>query len=87
MFTKGQMVRARAVFAKGGPRYSMVTQEKPSDNEHDNIFLIIFGILAIFSIIFLTVLIIRSLIKCLILKYQLREMNRIEEVSPEELLT
>lgn len=87
MFTKGQMLRARAVFAKGGPRYSIVTQEKPPDNyTHEDIFIIILGICAIFSMIFLTCLILRSLIKCLMLKYQLREMNHIEEVPPEEFL-
>jgi len=83
MFTKDQMLRARAVFAKGGPRYSMVTQEKP-DNSHEDIFIIILGICAIFSMIFLTCLIARSLIRCLFLKYQLREMNRIEEIPNNE---
>jgi hypothetical protein len=86
MFTKGQMLRARAVFAEGGPRYSITTQKNPN-NDYDDTWYIVFGILAIFSMVFLSVLILRSLIKCLILKYQLREMNRIEEVSPEELLT
>jgi hypothetical protein len=78
MFTKGQMVRARAVFAEGGPRHSMVTQKKP-DNSHEDIFLIILGIAAILSIVFLTCLIFRSLFKCLYLKYQLREMVNLEE--------
>jgi hypothetical protein len=77
MFTKGQMLRARAVFAEGGPRHSIVTQKKP-DNSHD-IFLIILSIAAIFSIVFLTCLIFRSLFKCLYLKYQLREMENLEE--------
>jgi hypothetical protein len=91
MFTKGQMVRARAVFAEGGPRHSMITRKKSTDDDHDDdhddTFYIIIGVLTIFSVFFLTVLVLRSLIKCFILKYQLREMNRIEEVSPEELLT
>jgi hypothetical protein len=78
MFTKDQMLRARAVFAEGGPRHSIVTQKKP-DNSHEDIFLIILGIAAILSIVFLTCLIIRSLIRCCILKYQLREMENLEE--------
>jgi hypothetical protein len=88
MFTKGQMLRARAVFAEGGPRHSMVTRKKSTKKcHHDDTFYIIIVVLTIFSGFFLTVLIFRSLIKCFILKYQLREMYRIEEVSPEELLT
>ncbi len=88
MFTKGQMLRARAVFAEGGPRHSMVTRKKSTKKyHHDDTFYIIIVVLTIFSGFFLTVLIFRSLIKCFILKYQLREMYRIEEVSSEELLT
>ena len=87
MFTKGQMLRARAVFAKGGPRYSIVTQKTPPPNyTHEDIFIIILGICAIFSMIFLTCLILRSLIQCLFLKYQLRNMSRVEEIPNDELL-
>jgi len=88
MFTKGQMLRSRSIFEKDNVRYGFVKNGyKPPNNDYDDTWYIIFGVLTIFSVFFLTILIFRSLIKCLILKYQLREMNRIEEVSPEELLT
>ena len=59
MFTKGQMVRSRAIFAKGGIRHSMITQNKDDvPNEHDvEDFVIIISvfILFIFYILFITI--------------------------------
>lgn len=47
MFTEGQMLRARAVFEKGGTRYSIVTQEKSSSNTDVVIGLAIFFVILI----------------------------------------
>jgi|ETNmetMinimDraft_8_1059916.scaffolds.fasta_scaffold39843_2 ABC-type multidrug transport system permease subunit len=52
---------------------------------NDNIFLIIFTIIAIFSIIYCFCLIFYSLIKWLLLRYHLRDMNRIEEIHNAEM--
>jgi len=49
MFTKGQMLRARAVFAEGGPRHSMVTRKKSTKKcHHDDTFYIIIVVLTIY---------------------------------------
>lgn len=87
MFTKGQMLRSRIIFKKNNVRYGFVKNGyKPPNNKHDGVFLIILFVSAIFSMIFLTFLIVRSLIRYLFLKYQLREMNRngIEEIPNDE---
>ena len=76
MFTKGQMVRARAVFAKGGPRYSMVTQKKYTDND---IYVIIWCGVAFICLIFMIFFIFRSVYRC-ILKYRLREMHELTDL-------
>lgn len=50
MFTKGQMLRARSIFEKGGTRYSIVTQNKddaPKKNKSKQILYIIIVILLV----------------------------------------
>lgn len=75
MFTKGQMLRARAVFAEGGPRHSIVTQKKSSD---DDIYVIIWCGVAFICLIFMIFFISRSVHRC-ILKYRLREMHELTD--------
>ncbi|SVC00927.1 uncharacterized protein METZ01_LOCUS253781, partial [marine metagenome] len=73
MFTKGQMLRARAVFAEGGPRHSMVTRKKSTDDDdnHNHNVIIWCGLVAAFICLILMIyFIFRSVYRC-ILKYRL----------------
>jgi hypothetical protein len=76
MFTKGQMVRARAVFAEGGPRHSMVTRKKYTDDDNHNV--IIWYIVAFICLTFMVYFIYHSVYRC-ILKYRLREMDELAD--------
>jgi hypothetical protein len=82
MFTKDQMLRARAVFAEGGPRHSMVTRKKSTDdddNDNNNNVFILCGLAAAFICLILMIyFIFRSVYRC-ILKYRLREMHELTE--------
>ena len=81
MFTKGQMLRARAVFAEGGPRHSMVTRKKSTDDDdnHNHNVIIWCGLVAAFICLILMIyFIFRSVYRC-ILKYRLREMHELTE--------
>jgi hypothetical protein len=79
MFTKGQMLRARAVFAEGGPRHSMVTRKKSTDDDDNHNVIIWCGLVAAFICLILMIyFIFRSVYRC-ILKYRLREMHELTD--------
>jgi len=75
MFTKGQMLRARAVFAEGGPRHSMVTRKKYTNDDNN---VIIWYIVAFICLTFMIYFIYHSVYRC-ILKYRLREMDELAD--------
>ena len=83
MFTKGQVIKGKFVFEEDEVRYGFSNNNIPNDDDDDDDdsiedrwFYYIIITITVFSVFFLFILIIKSIITCLVLKWQIRTINQ-----------